>query len=136
MNLNLESLFTTLTCMNSLRSYINTFGRYRKVKPINELGTLLIFDLLTLHFEKYLNLSHSTKCSVSTQLTCIQKLQYNKVSISTTRTGFEVTENNLSTLKTDNFAKFMIFAILDFLDFLGILPLWCFTTFGTSLQIL
>ena len=57
-NLNLESLFTTLTCMNSLGSCINTLGRYRKVKPKNELGTLLIFDLTTLRFEKYLNLSH------------------------------------------------------------------------------
>ena len=71
--------------MNSLGSCINTFGRYRKVKPKNELGTLLIFDLTTLHFEKYLNLSHSAKCSVSTQMTCVQKIQYNTVSISTTK---------------------------------------------------
>ena len=33
-------------------------------------------------------------------------------------------------------ANFVIFAILDLLDFLGILPLWFFTTFGTTLQIL
>ena len=107
--------------MNSLGSCINKFGRYRKVKPKNELGTLLIFDLTTLHFEKYLNLSHSAKCSVNTQLTCVQKIQYNKVSISTTRinrsrTDFKV--KYLFTLKTDNFANFVIFEILDFfLDF-------------------
>ena len=70
-NWNLESLFTTLTCMNSLGSCINTFSRYRKARPKNELGTLLIFDLTPLHFEKYFTLSHSAKCSVSTQLAYI-----------------------------------------------------------------
>ena len=70
-----------------------------------------------LHFKKYLNLSHSVKCSVSTQLTYMQKIQYNKASISTTRTNFEITENSLSTLKNDNFASSVIFAIPDFLDF-------------------
>ena len=60
--------------MNSLGSCINTFGRYKKVNPKNELGELLVFLLLTtLHFEKDLNLLHSAKCSVSTQLTYIQK---------------------------------------------------------------
>ena len=60
--------------MNSLGSYIYTFGRYKKVNPKNELGELLVFLILTtLHFEKDLNLLHSAKCSVSTQLTYIQK---------------------------------------------------------------
>ena len=60
--------------MNSLGSCINTYGRYKKVNPKNELGELLVFLLLTtLHFEKDLNLLHSAKCSVSTQLTYIQK---------------------------------------------------------------
>ena len=82
--------------MNSLGSCINTFGRYKKVNPKNELGELLVFLLLTtLHFEKDLNLLHSAKCSVSTQLTYIQKIQYNKVSISTikdsTRAIFKIT---------------------------------------------
>ena len=58
--------------MNSSGSCINTFGRYRKVRPENELGThFKIFDLTTLDFEKYLNLSHSAKCFVSTHLTFI-----------------------------------------------------------------
>ena len=40
----------------------------------NDLGELLVFLVLTtLHFEKDLNLLHSAKCSVSTQLTYIQK---------------------------------------------------------------
>ena len=83
--------------MNSLGSCINTFGRYKKVNPKNELGELLIFLLLTtLHFGKDLNLLHSAKCSVSTQLTYIQKIQYNKVSISTikssTRAIFKITK--------------------------------------------
>ena len=59
--------------MNSLGSCIYTFGRYKKVNPKNELGELLVFLILTtLHFEKDLNLLHSAKCSVSTQLTYIQ----------------------------------------------------------------
>ena len=103
--------------MNSLGSCINTFDRYRKGNPKNELGTPLIFDLTTLYFEKYLNLSHSAKCSVSTQLTYIQKIQYNKVSISTTRTNSEITKNSLSTLKNDNFANSVILAILEFFLF-------------------
>ena len=46
----------------------------QKGEPKNELGELLIFLILTtLHFEKDLNLLHSAKCSVSTQLTYIQK---------------------------------------------------------------
>ena len=57
---------------------------YKKVNPKNELGELLVFLILTtLHFEKDLNLLHSAKCSVSTQLTYIQKIQYSKFSIST-----------------------------------------------------
>ena len=60
--------------MTSLGSYISTFGRYKKVNPKNELGELLVFLILTtLHFEKDLNLLHSAKCCVSTQLTYIQK---------------------------------------------------------------
>ena len=70
--------------MNSLGSYIYTFGRYKKVNPKNELGEPLVFSILTtLHFEKDLNLLHSAKCSVSTQLTYIQKIQYSKGAIST-----------------------------------------------------
>ena len=43
--------------MNSLGSYIYTFGRYKKVNSKNELGELLVFLILTtLHFEKDLNL--------------------------------------------------------------------------------
>ena len=46
----------------------------QKGEPKNELGELLVFLILTtLHFEKDLNLLHSAKCSVSTQLTYIQK---------------------------------------------------------------
>ena len=60
--------------MNSLGLCIYTFGRYKKVNPKNELGELLVFLILTtLHFEKDLNLLHPAKCSVSTQLTYIQK---------------------------------------------------------------
>ena len=48
----------------------------------NGLGELLI--LTSLHFEKDLSLLHSAKCSVSTQLTYIQKIiQFNKGAIST-----------------------------------------------------
>ena len=66
--------------MNSLGSCINTFGRYKKVNPKNDLGELLIFLLLTTsHFRKDLNLLHSAKCSVSTQHTVQQGLyQYNQ----------------------------------------------------------
>ena len=64
--------------------HIYTFGRYKKVNPKNELGELLVFLILTtLHFEKDLNLLHSAKCSVSTQLTYIQKIQFSKDAIST-----------------------------------------------------
>ena len=71
--------------MNSLGSYKYTFGRYKKVNPKNELGELLVFLILTtVHFEKNLNLLHSAKCSVSTQVTYIQKiLQFSKGAIST-----------------------------------------------------
>ena len=56
----------------------------QKGEPKNELGELLVFSILTtLHFEKDLNLLHSAKCSVSTQLTYIQKIiQFNKGAIS------------------------------------------------------
>ena len=54
------------------------------MNPKNELGELLVFLILTtLHFEKDLNLLHSAKCSVSTQLAYIQKIQYSKGAIST-----------------------------------------------------
>ena len=71
--------------MNSLGSYIYTFGKYKKVNPKNELGELLVFLILTtLYFERDLNLLHSAKCSVSTQLTYIQKIiQFSKGAIST-----------------------------------------------------
>ena len=111
--------------MNSLGSCINTFGRYRKGNQKNELGTLLTFDLTTLYFKKYLNLSHSSKCSVSTQLTYIQQIQYNKVSISTIRTNSAITTNSLSTLRNDNFANSVILAIPDLFRLFGYLA-----TFG------
>ena len=71
--------------MNSLGSYIYTFGRYKKVNPKNGLGELLeLLILTTLHFGKDLSLLHTAKCSVSTQLTYIQKIiQFNKGAIST-----------------------------------------------------
>ena len=51
-------------------------------KWIGELLELLI--LTTLHFEKDLSLLHTAKCSVSIQLTYIQKIiQFNKGAIST-----------------------------------------------------
>ena len=106
--------------MNSLGSGINTFGRYKNVNPKNELGTLLIFTFNHFVFLKGLNLLHSTKCSVSTQLTCLQKIQYNKVSISTTRSMSiqgDTKVKTLFTLKTGNFANFMVFAVLESSDF-------------------
>ena len=61
----------------------------QKGEPKNGLGELLEFFILTtLHFEKNLSLLHSAKCSVSTQLTYIQKIiQFNKGAISTIK-GF------------------------------------------------
>ena len=84
--------------MNSLGSYIYTFGRYKKVNPKNGLGELLVFLILTtLHFEKDWSLLHSAKCSVSTQLTYIQKIiQFNKGAISTIK-GF--TKQSLKSTK-------------------------------------
>ena len=68
--------------MNSLGSCVYTFGRYKKVNLKNGLGELFI--LTSLHFGKDLSLLHSAKCSVSTQLTYIQKIiQFNKGAIST-----------------------------------------------------
>ena len=57
--------------MSSLGSCIYTFGRYKKVNSKNGLGELLI--LTTLHLGKDWSLLYSAKCSVSTQLTYIQK---------------------------------------------------------------
>ena len=84
--------------MNSLGSYIYTFGRYKKVSPKHELGELLVFSILTtLHFEKDLSLLHSAKYSVSIQLTYIQKIiQFNKGAISTIK-GF--TKQSLKSTK-------------------------------------
>ena len=120
--------------MNSLGSCINTFGRYKKVNPKNELGELLIFLLLTtLHFGKDLNLLYSAKCSVSTQLTYIQKY-------STTR--FQSVQSRvlqgqslkllkyLFTLKIKYFANSEIFCNFWISCHFGF-----FTTFGTNLQI-
>ena len=67
----------------------------QKGEPKNELGELLVFLVLTtLHFEKDLNLLHSAKCSVSTQLTYIQKIQYNKGAISTIKDFYKAISNN------------------------------------------
>ena len=76
--------------MNSLGSYIYTFGRYKKVNPKNELGELLVFLILTtLHF---------AKCSVSTQLTYIQNIiQFSKGAISTIKDFF--TKQSLKIIK-------------------------------------
>ena len=59
------------------------------MNPKNGLGELLeLLILTTLHFGKDLSLLHSAKCSVSTQLTYIQKIiQFNKGAISTIK-GF------------------------------------------------
>ena len=98
--------------MNSLGSYIYTFGRYRKVNPKNGLGELLVFLILTtLHFEKDLSLLHSAKCSVSTQLTYIQKIiQFNKGAISTIK-GF--TKQSLKSTKIP-FYTWNMFSILEY----------------------
>ena len=40
--------------MNSLGSCINTFGRYKKVRPENELGNLYIFNYYVPGKVKYL----------------------------------------------------------------------------------
>ena len=55
------------------------------MNPKNGLGKLLeLLILATLHFGKDLRLLHTAKCSVSTQLTYIQKIiQFNKGAIST-----------------------------------------------------
>ena len=55
------------------------------MNPKNGLGELLeLLILTTLHFGKDLSLLHSAKCSISTQLTYIQKIiQFNKGAIST-----------------------------------------------------
>ena len=84
--------------MNSLGSYIYTFSRYKKVNPKNELGELLVFFILTTsHFEKDLNLLHSAKCSVSTQLTYMQKIiQFSKGAISTIK---DFTKQSLKSTK-------------------------------------
>ena len=127
--------------MNSLGSYIYTFGRYKKVNPKNEPGEFLVFLILTtLHFEKDLNLLHSAKCSVSTQLTYIQKIiQFSKGAISTIKEFYKaIFKMHLNTfLHLElNFFNSRIFC-----NFLGFLVSWIschfgfFTTFGTNLQI-
>ena len=118
--------------MNSLGSCINTFGRYKKGNSKRELGILLIFDLVTLHYEKYLNLSHSAKCSVGTQLTYIQKystIRFQSVQESKLQYKGLPRSKSFLHLKNCNFANSVIFAILDFLDFwvschFGFLLLW------------
>ena len=69
------------------------------MNPKNELGELLVFLILTtLHFEKDLNLLHSAKCSVSTQLTYTQKIiQFSKGAISTIKDFF--TKQSLKIIK-------------------------------------
>ena len=127
--------------MNSLGSCINTFGRYKKVNPKNELGELLIFLLLTtLHFEKDLNLLHSAKCSVSTQLTYIQK-KYSSTRFHSVQSRILQGQSlellkYLFTLRIEYFVNSQIFC-----NFFGFLVFWIschfgfFTTFGTNLQI-
>ena len=121
--------------MNSLGSCINTFDRYKKVNSKNELDELLVLLLL-----KDLHLLHSVKCSVSTQLTYIQNIQYSKVQSVQSRIlqGQSVKllkylffHSELNFFNSDIFCNFFgIFGLLD------ILPLWFFfTTFGTNLQI-
>ena len=73
-------------------------------------------------------------CKYTIDMCTKNTVDYNKVSISITRTGSEVTENNLSTFKTDNFANFWIFAILDYLDFWVSCNFDFFTTFGTTVR--
>ena len=105
--------------MNSLGSCINTFGRYKKVNSKHELGELLIFLLLTtLYFEKDLNLLHSAKCSVSTQLTYIQKYSTTRFQSVQSRIlqgqSLELLKY-LFTLRIEYFANSEIFC--NFLDF-------------------
>ena len=92
---------------------------YKKVNPKNELGELLIFLLLTtLHFGKDLNLLHSAKCSVSTQLTYIQK--YSTTRFQSVQSGVLQGQSlkllrYLFTLKIEYIANSEIFC--NFLDF-------------------
>ena len=85
----------------------------------------LFLLLTTLHFGKDLNFLHSAKCSVSKQLTYIQKIQYNKVSISTikssTRAIFKITKNTFLHLKLNTLPILKYFVIFGFLDFFGYL---------------
>ena len=85
MNLNLESLFHHSDIYELIRFIYIHIWQVQKGEPKYELGELLVFLILTtLHFGKDLNLSHSAKCSVSTQLTYIQEIiQFSKGAIST-----------------------------------------------------
>ena len=117
MNLNLKSLFHHSDMYELIRfMYKHIYSRYKKVNPKNELGEILL--LTTLHFGKDLNLLHSTKCSISTQLHTYKKY-------STTR--FQSVQSRilqgqslkllkyLFTLKIEYFANSEIFC--NFLDF-------------------
>ena len=74
MNLNFESWFQFSDMYELIRFMYKYIWQVQKGEPKNELGELLeLLILTTLHFEKDLSLLHSAKCSVSTQLTYIQK---------------------------------------------------------------
>ena len=108
----------------------------QKGESKNELGTLLIFTFNDFVLWKGLNLLHSAKCSVSTQLTYIPKIQYNKVQ--------SVQQGKLQykgVLRSRLFLHLKL-ATLPILWFLQFLNLQTFgylatlvTTFGTTLQI-
>ena len=114
--------------MNSLGSCINTFGRYKKVNPKNELGELLIFLLLTtLHFGKDLNLLQSAKCSVSTQLTYIQN-KYSITSFQSVQSGI-LQGQSLKLLKYLLTLEYFVNSEI-FCNFLGFLDSWISCHFG------
>ena len=122
--------------MNSLGSCINTFGRYKKVNPKNELGTLLTFTFNHFVLWKDLNLLHSAKCSVSTQLTYMQK--YSTIKFQSVQQG-ELQYKGVLRSRLFlhlNLATLPVLWFLQFFRLLDILSLWIFTTFGTTLQIL
>ena len=113
----------------------------QKGEPKNGLGELLeLLILTTLHFGKDLSLLHSAKCSVSTQLTYIQKIiQFNKAAIST----IKVLQNNILKCTKIHFLHLELSFCNSriFCNFLEFLVSWIschfgfFTTFGTNLQI-
>ena len=78
-NLNLESLFTTLTCMNSLGSCLSTFGRYRKGNPKMNLVQFWFLLLTTLHFESIWTFHTLPNAQL------VYSTYKNTISISTTR---------------------------------------------------